>query len=65
MTLLIEVNGDEIPVVLQLLKKLYMHSSGDEWTVKIRRGDEIITKKLALREMDRNKLLGSVNRGGR
>ena len=63
--IIIEVNGDEIRSSFAIIKKVVYAFPGDEWTVKIRRGDEIITKKLALREMDRNKLLGSVNRGGR
>ena len=63
--IIMEVNGDEIRSSFSIIKKVVYAFPGDEWTVKIRRGDEIITKKLALREMDRNKLLGSVNRGGR
>ena len=64
--IILEINGDEVRSSFAVIKKVVYAFPGDEWKVKIRRGDEIIIKKIALREMNRNKLLGSVtNRGGR
>ena len=64
--IILEINGDEVRSSFAVIKKVVYAFPGDEWEVKIRRGNEIIIKKIALREMNRNKLLGSVNnRGGR
>ena len=63
--IILEINGDEVRSSFSIIKKVVYAFPGDEWEVKLRRGDEIITKVIALREMNRNKLLGSVNRGGR
>ena len=49
------------------MRKTIYAFPGDEWEVVVKRNDELITVKIALREMDRSKLLKSLNvqRGGR
>lgn len=61
--IIMEIDGDRVGSSFSILRKMVYAFPGDEWQVKIRRGDEEMTITVALREMDRSKLLSAVTRG--
>ena len=65
--IIMEINGEKASSSFAIIKRMIYAFPGDEWTVKYRRGDEILYKDIVLREMDRQKLLGAISnrRGGR
>ena len=63
--IIMEINGERVGSSFTIMKKTMYAFPGDEWTVKIRRGDEELTYTIALREMNREMLLGAVTRRGR
>jgi hypothetical protein len=65
--IIVSINGDEVFNSFYVMRKTIYAFPGDEWEVVVKRNDELITVKIALREMDRSKLLKSLNvqRGGR
>jgi serine protease Do len=65
--IIVSINGDEVFNSFYVMRKTIYAFPGDEWEVVVKRNDELITVKIALREMDRSKLLNSLNvqRGGR
>lgn len=64
---IISINDEQIYNSFYVLKQTIYAFPGDEWDVVVRRNDEIVTVKIALREMSREKLLNSVKvrTGGR
>jgi len=60
-----EIDGENISSSFGVLKKTVYAMPGDVWKVKVKRGEDFVELDIAMREMDRNKLLGAVNRGGR
>jgi len=64
---LLEINGEPARSSWVVLKKTVMAFPGDEWDIKVLRGEEEVLVTIALREMDREKLLKSLSppRGGR
>ena len=66
--IIMEINGERIGSSFAIIKMMIYAFPGDEWTVKYRRGEDILYKDIVLREMDREKLVGAVkgsNRGPR
>lgn len=63
--IILEINGDKIYSTFSVLRMIMYAFPGDEWNVTVARGEEIKTITLALREMDREKLVSAVRRGGR
>ena len=61
--IIMEVNGERIGSTFGIIKRIVYAFPGDEWEVKIRRGEEEIMFTIALREFDRNKLLSAATRG--
>ena len=64
---IMEINGETISSSYGIIKMMIYAFPGDEWNIKFRRGDDVMHKTIALREMDRTKLLNAVSgrRGGR
>ena len=64
---IMEINGEKISSSYGIIKMMIYAFPGDEWNIKFRRGDDVMHKTIALREMDRTKLLNAVSgrRGGR
>ena len=60
---ILEINGDKIGSSFAIIRKMVYAFPGEEWTVKIRRGEEELELVVALREMDRDRLLSAVTRG--
>ena len=59
--IIMEINGERIGSSYNIIKMMIYAFPGDEWNIKFRRGDEEMNKIIALREIDRNKLLQAVN----
>jgi len=65
--ILVSINGDDVYNSFYVMRKTIYAFPGDEWEVVVRRDNELVTLTIALREMDRSKLLNSLNltRGGK
>lgn len=58
---LLSINDEPIRSSWPILKKTVMAFPGDEWDVRVLRGDDEVLITIALREMSRDKLLQSLN----
>ena len=61
--IIMEVNGKRIGSSFAIIRLMVYAFPGEEWEVKIRRGDKEMMFTIALREQDRTKLLNAVTRG--
>ena len=59
--ILLEINGEPARSSWIVLKKTVMAFPGDEWDIKVLRGEDEVLITIALREMPREKLLQSLN----
>lgn len=59
--IIMEINGERIISSYNIIKMMIYAFPGDEWDIMFRRGDKEMIKTIALREIDRNKLLQAVN----
>ena len=59
--IIMEINGERIISSYNIIKMMIYAFPGDEWDITFRRGDKEMIKTIALREIDRNKLLQAVN----
>lgn len=59
--ILLEINGEPARSSWVVLKKTVMAFPGDEWDIKVLRGEDEVLITIALREMSREKLLQSLN----
>ena len=59
--ILLKLNGEDVRTSWTIMKKIVVAFPGDEWTVTVKREDKILDIVVVLREMDRDRLLSSLN----
>ena len=60
--IILELNGEELRSGFKIIKDIILSHPGDEWTIKVRRGEEELEVSFILEEMPREDVLKLVNR---
>jgi membrane-associated protease RseP (regulator of RpoE activity) len=63
--ILIEINGEKIENSFGVMRLTLQAFPGDLWDVTIKRGDELISLKIALNEFDHKKIIKSITKSQR